>query len=241
MKVTKKLRIYNMILYINMNTANCIKKEKIFKVLVIGAVGTGKTSFIRRYVSQKFFINYKATIGSELATKVIDWDENCKIRLQLWDIAGQERVISMTRVYYKEAVAAFVVFDVTRATTYEAVEKWKNDLDSKVFLPNGSPIPAVLLANKCDLVSEGLHSNTTQMNEFCAEKGFAGWFETSAKENIGLDEAATFLVHKILDNESTTPIELSGSHPPNNGVIRPVQEQHSEHTTEQRKSRRCCS
>ncbi|CAB4038157.1 Ras-related Rab-32, partial, partial [Paramuricea clavata] len=54
----------------------------------------------------------------------------------------------MTKVYYKEAVAAFVVFDVTRATTYEAVEIWKSDLDSKVFLPNGSPIPAVLLANK---------------------------------------------------------------------------------------------
>ena len=46
-------------------------------------------------------------------------------------------------------------------------------------------------------MSEGLHSNTTQMNEFCAEKGFVGWFETSAKENIGLDEAATFLVNKV--------------------------------------------
>ena len=52
------------------------------------------------------------------------------------------------KVYYKEAVGAFVVFDVTRASTFEAVEKWKTDLDSKVFLPNGSPIPAVLLANK---------------------------------------------------------------------------------------------
>ncbi len=46
-------------------------------------------------------------------------------------------------------------------------------------------------------MSEGLYSNTTQMNEFCAEKGFAGWFETSAKENIGIDEAAAFLVNKV--------------------------------------------
>ena len=52
------------------------------------------------------------------------------------------------QVYYKEAVGAFVVFDVTRASTFEAVEKWKSDLDSKVFLSNGSPIPAILLANK---------------------------------------------------------------------------------------------
>lgn len=56
-------------------------------------------------------------------------------------------------MYYKEAVGAFVVFDVTRATTYEAVEKWKSDLDSKVFLPNGSPIPAVLLANKVSMLN----------------------------------------------------------------------------------------
>ena len=54
----------------------------------------------------------------------------------------------MTRVYYKEAVGAFIVFDVQRASTFEAVQKWKNDLDSKVQLPDGSPIPCVLLANK---------------------------------------------------------------------------------------------
>lgn len=54
----------------------------------------------------------------------------------------------MTRVYYKEAVGAFIVFDVTRSATFDAVVKWKQDLDSKVQLPNGNPIPCILLANK---------------------------------------------------------------------------------------------
>lgn len=54
----------------------------------------------------------------------------------------------MTRVYYKDAVGCFIVFDVTRASTFEAVIRWKNDLDSKVTLPDGNPIPCVLLANK---------------------------------------------------------------------------------------------
>ena len=54
----------------------------------------------------------------------------------------------MTRVYYKEAVGAFIVFDVSRASTFEAVQKWKSDLDSKVQLPDGSTIPCVLLGNK---------------------------------------------------------------------------------------------
>ncbi|XP_061327467.1 ras-related protein Rab-32 isoform X2 [Pezoporus flaviventris] len=119
---------------------------------------------------------------------------------------GQERFGNMTRVYYKEAVGAFVVFDVTRGSTFEAVLKWKHDLDSKVLLPNGSPIPVVLLANKCDQKKDG-SQNLTQMDQFCREGGFVGWFETSAKDNINIDEAARFLVENILTNYKTFPNE----------------------------------
>lgn len=158
------------------------KREHLYKILVIGELGTGKTSFIKRYVHQYFSPNYRATIGVDFALKVLNWDQNTIIRLQLWDIAGnslplfclfffffgtkffylikiffglfwdifpgQERFGNMTRVYYKEAVGAFIVFDVTRSATFDAVIKWKQDLDSKVQLPNGSPIPCILIANK---------------------------------------------------------------------------------------------
>ncbi|XP_078382997.1 ras-related protein Rab-38-like [Oculina patagonica] len=177
------------------------KKEFLFKVLVIGDLGVGKTSIIKRYVHQFFSVHYRATIGVDFALKVINWDPDTLIRLQLWDIAGQERFGNMTRVYYKEAVGAFIVFDVTRASTFEAVQKWKNDLDSKVMLPNGSPIPVVLLANKCDQAKEGLVNNASQMDEYCSDKGFISWFETSAKEDINISEAAKYLVSKILENE----------------------------------------
>lgn len=70
------------------------------------------------------------------------------IRAQLWDIAGQERFGNMTRVYYKEAVGAFLVFDVNSPQTFNAVLKWKHDLDMKVCLADGNPIPCLLLANK---------------------------------------------------------------------------------------------
>ena len=78
-------------------------------------------------------------------------------------------------MYYKEAVGAFVVFDVTRQPTFDAVSKWKNDIDSKVFINDDQPIPVVLLANKCDLAKEGPIKNNEQMNKFCEEKGFCGW------------------------------------------------------------------
>ena len=177
------------------------KQEHLYKILVIGELGTGKTSIIKRYVHQFFTPHYRATIGVDFALKVLNWDQNTLVRLQLWDIAGQERFGNMTRVYYKEAVGAFVVFDLTRLSTFEAITKWKADLDSKVLLSNGKPIPAVLLANKCDLGSEEFDKGTAQqLDTYCKEKGFLGWYKTSAKENIGIDDAAKCLVSEILSN-----------------------------------------
>eukprot|EP01136_Pigoraptor_vietnamica_P025484 Opistho-1_new@79559 len=144
---------------------------------------------------------YRTQIGVDFALKVINLDPETVVRLQLWDIAGQERFGNMTRVYYKEAVGAIIVFDVTRVSTMEAVSKWKMDLDQKVTLPDGSPLPVILLANKCDLAKEGMVKNSAQMDRFCEERGFVGWFETSAKENINIDKACKFLVQKILEND----------------------------------------
>lgn len=88
----------------------------------------------------------------DFALKVLQYSSECVVRLQLWDIAGQERFGNMTRVYYKEAVGALVVFDVTRVSTFDGVSKWKQDLDEKVRLPDGSAIPVVLLANKVCII-----------------------------------------------------------------------------------------
>ncbi|XP_048841794.1 ras-related protein Rab-32a [Brienomyrus brachyistius] len=181
-------------------------KEYLFKVLVIGELGVGKTSIIKRYVHELFSQHYRATIGVDFALKVINWDSKTLVRLQLWDIAGQERFGNMTRVYYKEAVGALVVFDVTRGSTFDAVSKWKHDLDTKVKLPNGNPIPSVLLANKCDQ-KDASSTNPSILDSFCKEAGFLGWFETSAKDNINVDEAARFLVDNILASVKGLPYE----------------------------------
>ncbi|CAH0562113.1 unnamed protein product [Brassicogethes aeneus] len=177
-------------------------RDHLYKILVIGDLGTGKTSIIKRYVHKFFTQNYRATIGVDFALKVINWDDNTLIRLQLWDIAGQERYGNMTRVYYKEAVGAFIVFDVTRKNTFDSVNNWKSDLDSKVQLPDGSNIPCVLLANKCDQPKEGIANVPAKMEEYCKEKGFTAWFETSAKDDINIDEAAKALVQTILNNDT---------------------------------------
>lgn len=73
-----------------MAAASPDKREHLYKILVIGELGTGKTSFIKRYVHQFFSQNYRATIGVDFALKVLNWDQNTIIRLQLWDIAGKK-------------------------------------------------------------------------------------------------------------------------------------------------------
>lgn len=103
----------------------------------------------------------------------------------------------MTRVYYKEAVGAFIVFDITRTATLDAVMKWKQDLDLKVQLSDGTPIPCVLLANKCDQQRDGLPISSNKIEEYCKDKNFIGWFQTSAKENINIEQAANFLVNRV--------------------------------------------
>jgi len=173
-------------------------REYTFKVLVVGDIGTGKTSLVKRLKFNTFSDKLNSTVGVDFVMKELKWDEKTLVRMQLWDIAGQERFGNLTRVYYKEAVGAFVVFDVTRANTFENTEKWKSDIDDKVEMSvDKKPIPMVLLANKCDLAEKKI--NAEQLDKFCDQHGFVGWEETSAKDNINIDKAAYFLVQQILD------------------------------------------
>ena len=175
-------------------------KEYLFKILVVGDLGTGKTSIIKRYVHNIFSMNYKSTIGVDFALKVLQYSPEVTVRIQCWDIAGQERFGNMTRVYYKEAVGALVVYDVTRSSTFDGVTKWKSDLDDKVRLADGETrLPVILLANKVDLAREAVDREMLQ--QFCEEKGFVGFYETSAKENENIGDAMRHLISKIIEND----------------------------------------
>ena len=194
--------------------------KKILKVLVVGEMGTGKTSLIRQYVQGYFSEFYKTTIGVDFATKDLEWDNKTTVSLQLWDIAGQERYGNMTRVYYQEAVAAFVVFDVTRLQSLDMVKEWKKDIDTKVFTSEDKPIPCLLLGNKIDLCSDGKWTkNSEEMEQFCLENKFLKFFETSARQRTNVDEAAKFLVdyvmnNKIEPNSAKKGVDLIPNNPP---------------------------
>lgn len=178
--------------------------DLVLKVLVIGDVATGKTSIIKRAMTNYFSEFHKPTIGVDFHFRRIEVD-GVSVALQLWDIAGQDRYGAVIRVYFKDSFGALLVFDLSREDTFNSVLKWKRELDSKVCLPNGKPLPVLLVANKCDLPDTRVDKSL--LDGFCAEHGFIGWIETSAKTNHNIEQSINTLVSNILTHQDAYDIQ----------------------------------
>jgi Ras-related protein Rab-32 len=164
----------------------------IHQVPVVGLQGAGKSSIIKRFVHNFFSEARKATIGVDFHLKHISLEDETKLRLQLWD--GAEREQLSNRVFYKDAKGIFLVYDVTQPV--EKVLKWKSYFD-QFKLPNGNPLPVILLRNKSDLTEGKLEEEGTNLDEFCQQHGFICWFNTSAKYNTNIEEAVMFMAKTI--------------------------------------------
>nr|XP_037278880.1 ras-like GTP-binding protein RYL2 isoform X2 [Rhipicephalus microplus] len=117
------------------------------KVVLLGALGVGKTSLITRYSQKKFIGTTSPTIGASFTTLRVNVG-NTKVRIQLWDTAGQERFRAMAPLYYRKANAAIVAYDITSASSFEAMKQWVLELRRNVE----EAIVLVLVGNKCDLM-----------------------------------------------------------------------------------------
>merc|ERR1712113_510786 len=200
-------------------------KPNVVKILVIGDHNTGKTLIVRRYVYKQFDeYSVEATIGMDIASKHVRVDD-MTLKVQLWDIAGQDRFIGLAPTYYRHAVAAIVAFDITNASSLQNAKKWKTDVDDKVFLRNGDNIPVVLFANKWDLIEENPKKrqvSDTQLDEFCHENNFIGWFSTSAKSGMNVKKGMNFMISKIIENKKKldirNPSDLRGGNDDNENI-----------------------
>jgi small GTP-binding protein len=88
-----------------------------YKVVLVGDSGVGKSNIISKFTKNEFIMESKTTIGVEFATKIVNIDEK-SIKVQIWDTAGQERYRSMASAYYRGAVGALLVYDITRASSF---------------------------------------------------------------------------------------------------------------------------
>ncbi|KAF1336577.1 Rab32/38 family gtpase, partial [Globisporangium splendens] len=175
----------------------------IMKVLIVGNARCGKTSTIRQFVSKQFSENYVSTIGADFVEKIIEYDTQLKISLQLWDIAGQDRFAKLTRAYFREAKGALIVCDITRGNTIDAIVNWKSEIDlCSRDLNDGESIPVVMVANKSDLLDDpvGALNIGVNMQKCVVKNGIVEWFRTSAKNGDSVDDAFKCLIDRMVED-----------------------------------------
>jgi len=159
-------------------------KKQLLKIIILGDSGVGKTSLMHQYVSKKFDNRYKATIGADFLTKDVDI-EGQAVTLQIWDTAGQERFQSLGSAFYRGADACILVFDVTQQDSFSHLTSWMEE-----FTMQAGKRDCVLIGNKTDLTEKRQVAAKTAQT-WCQKSDHDGirYYETSAKENSGVEEA----------------------------------------------------
>ena len=167
------------------------------KIIVIGSSGTGKTSYVNKWTKNIFQEEYKATIVSEFGFKVFE-HEGKLYRIQLWDLGGQDKNSTITKIFAKDSHGCIIVADALRPQNLEETLKWKNAVDEAVTFYDDGQLPAVLVQNKVDLLPEEEQDNVEELKKFSEENGFNGYFRASAKTGKNISESMEFLIKEII-------------------------------------------
>ena len=172
------------------NISDFEKEYYKLKLIVIGDSGVGKTNIISRYVSNTFSNDSKATVGVEFFTKPFRVNNDI-VKLEIWDTAGQERYKSITSAYYKGSRGALLVYDITRPSTFEDVEKWMTELKEKV---RGS-LKIIIIGNKLDLTKERKVDTETALDK--AKSLNVPLMETSAFNSTNIQKAFESILREM--------------------------------------------
>ena len=182
------------------------------KIIVVGNSGTGKTSFVNKWIKDTFEETYKATIVSEFSYKIVDYKDK-SYKIQLWDLAGMDQNICITKIFSKDSHGCIVLSDITDQKTLTECVKWKNTVDETTKFLDGTNIPSILIRNKVDLLEENNENEDDEdmIKDFCEKNNFLKCFKTSAKTGTNIEEAMMFLIGNIVDK--LEKISLSGNNP----------------------------
>ena len=164
--------------------------DYLFKILLIGNSGVGKSSLLLRFSDDTFTGNFMPTIGVDFKIRTLEVDGKT-IKLQIWDTAGQERFKTITSSYYKGAHGIIVVYDVTDKESYKNIDTWMNEIDKHA----SDNVSKILWGNKCDL--EDSRKVSTDEGKELADQYNIRFIESSAKDNSNVEEAFTLMTKEI--------------------------------------------
>lgn len=181
--------------------------DYLFRYIIIGDAGVGKSCLLLQYTDHQFRHQHECTIGVEFGSKMIDL-KNKKIKIQIWDTAGQESFQAITRSYYKGAVGALVVYDITRKESFDHISNWLKEVKEH----GSKDVVVILVGNKNDL--EDKRAVTKEEGEELAKRNGLMFLETSAKTNYNVSEVFYQGAEKILENSDK--LGLDSNIPDNN-------------------------
>ncbi|RXH84681.1 hypothetical protein DVH24_032965 [Malus domestica] len=177
--------------------------DYLFKIVLIGDSGVGKSNILSRFTRNEFCLDSKSTIGVEFATRTLQASsptelcssflevEGKTVKAQIWDTAGQERYRAITSAYYRGAVGALLVYDITKRPTFENVQRWLRELRDHA----DSNIVIMMTGNKSDLIN--LRAVSEDDGQSLAEREGLSFLETSALEATNVEKAFQTILTEI--------------------------------------------
>ena len=176
----------------NMREGKILEGDFSVKIIVLGAPGVGKTSLIRRFVDDKFAESYVSTIGVDISRKEVKINDNCIVNESLWDIGGQAQEMAPYRKrFYTGANHAFIVFDITRRSTFDKIQSWREDLEN-----SNLQLSFILIANKTDL--ENSEVTLEEIKQKASELS-CPYLLCSAKSGSNVNDAFRYAAYKFLE------------------------------------------
>ena len=173
-----------------------------FKIILLGESGVGKTCILRRYVDNKFQPAHLSTFGIDFRIKKINvYDRS--VKLKIWDTAGQERYHNITKTTFKNADGILLVFDVTDESSFERIQFWMKEIESNLSL---DLISLILVGNKSDIKERTI---SKEKGIKLAESLKISYYETSALENIGIDNAFMDIAKLMLKKNKIVDEDIS--------------------------------
>jgi len=163
------------------------------KLLVVGDSSVGKTNFITMFIENKFNQTYMTTSGMDLKTSSIVV-KNKKIRVQLWDTAGQEKYRAITKNLFLKVQGALVVYDITNDNSFTNLKTWVKSIKEEC----GKSMQMIIVGNKCDLDDERVIEKEKALEY--AEEEKVEYIETSSKTGENVQKAISQLCEKVLEN-----------------------------------------
>lgn len=177
----------------------------IFKILLLGDAYVGKTSLRRKFMGNAFNNNYMMTLGADISVKMVEFADKL-VKLQIWDVAGQENFILLRKHFYKNTSALFLVFDLTDSQTLQNIRQWVIEFGNN----QKDILPVILIGNKSDLVNGQLdeinkHVRLT-LNQISGlntvfNKDEIAFITTSAKFGSNVNLAFEKIIELMIENE----------------------------------------